>query len=234
MLGILAWAPTKEILRLWRKEQSRYNALAENQGLARVAVRVRQTWIPEAEKADRCGTCHLGMIGEAPLDRYPPFDAHPPVPHAAESFGCTYCHSGQGRATEAGDAHGEEGSWPHPIFAAERTEAGCGSCHSGVTVPLPEDVEAPTRSSPSSAASGVLEATRTLSSYVCRECPGTGWVLAASSCPTTAPLSCRGLRPRVLGAWLQTRSAPHLARGKMVFQQLGCGFAVARRGRGHG
>ncbi|HSC71355.1 MAG TPA: hypothetical protein VLH58_08380, partial [Candidatus Methylomirabilis sp.] len=141
MLGILAWAPTKEILRPWRKEQSRYNALAENQGLARVAVRVRQTWIPEAEKADRCGTCHLGMIGEAPLDRYPPFDAHPPVPHAAESFGCTYCHSGQGRATEAGDAHGEEGSWPHPIFAAERTEAGCGSCHSGVTVPLPEDVE---------------------------------------------------------------------------------------------
>ena len=236
MVGTLAWAPTKEFLRPWRMEQSRYNALAEKQGLAPVAVRVRQTWIPEAEKADRCGTCHLGMVGEAPLDSQPPFGAHPPVPHAAESFGCTYCHSGQGRATVSADAHGEWGTWAHPIFTAERTEAGCGTCHSGIDLPLPETVE---DSGDITSEFGCLECHQerdqgpSLDAIALRGVPEDwlerhrGMIPPGDSSPLS-PMDAFDLE--VLNAWLRTKvGAPRLARGKMVFQQLGC-LGCHRRG----
>lgn len=231
MLLILAWAPTKELLRPWRRFQSQYNRLAASYGVASADIEVRQIWIPEAGRADRCGSCHLGMVGLPALESNPPFQSHPAVPHPAESYGCTYCHAGQGWATVAKEAHGEEGTWAHPIFTRARTEAGCGFCHSGMSVPLPEEVE---------------EAPETVAEFGCETCHAassdevpTLRGIALRGVPADWPERHRGLilpdaqtRPvaqaeeeelAVLDAWLRTHvGAPHLARGKMVFQQLGC------------
>ncbi len=244
MVAILAWAPTKELLQPWRKTQGEYNQLAVTYGLAKRRVAVHQIWIPAATKADRCGTCHLGMVGEPPLDQYPPFNSHPQVFHSPEIFGCTYCHAGQGWATIARDAHGLQGSWSHPIFERTRTEAGCGTCHSGLVLPLPEDVE---------------DAPDLVEEYGCSKChaatAGTAHTQPAApslagiglrGVPQDWSLKHRGLIPpddqtsnlaaadtdelETLDAWLATRvGAPHLARGKMVFHQLGC-LGCHRRG----
>ena len=236
MLAALAWAPTKEFFRPWRAVQERYNSLAAARGLDPVPVQVRQTWFAEVGKADRCGTCHLAMTGAREIEGEPPFEGHPALPHAVEEYGCTFCHSGQGRATDAVDAHGEEGSWPHPILAAERTEAGCGTCHSGLALPLPEEVE---------------DAPDLVESYGCLDChdgdhasPLDG--IALRGIPEQWIERHRGLAPAsddseqlsaadpdevlTLTRWLRTKTgAERLARGKMVFQQLGC-MGCHRRG----
>jgi mono/diheme cytochrome c family protein len=137
----------------------------------------------------------------------------------------------------AADAHGERGRWLHPIFAADRTEAGCGTCHSGIDLPLPETVE---------------DADEVTAEFGCLECHQEGRervpsldAIALRGVPEDWLGRHRGLIPpgdspplsviavsdlEVLNAWLQTRvGAPHLARGKMVFQQLGC-MGCHRRG----
>lgn len=238
LLGILAWAPMKELLQPWRRIQAEYNALATTYGLASRKVDVHQIWLPAAEKADRCGTCHLGAVGEPALENYPPFGPHPPIPHIPEVFGCTYCHAGQGWATVADDAHGILGTWPHPIFGLERIEAGCGTCHSGLVLPLPEDIE---------------DAPDLVEGYGCLSChsdpdrpAGSLDGIGLRGVPKGWVLDHRGLIPAnddtaaleaadddelaILDAWLTTKvGAPHLARGKMVFHQLGC-LGCHRRG----
>ncbi len=231
MLAVLAWAPTKELLQPWRKTQARYNAAAVTYGLDQRPLKVHQIWLPDAEKADRCGTCHLGAAGEPPIESTPPFASHPSIVHTPERFGCTYCHAGQGWATVEKDAHGLGGSWPHPIFSRERTEAGCGTCHSGLELPLPEEVE---------------EAPDLIDEFGCLKCHAEDGQSAPSltgiglrGIPEDWAAKHRGLTPpdddtstlvaadaaelKTLDAWLTTRvGASHLARGKMVFHQLGC------------
>jgi len=79
-----------------------------------VVVRWRQDGQGKArEEVDRCATCHLGVDrpGFEDPDAVPrSFRTHPERAwllgaHPVERFGCTACHQGQGRSTEATTAH---------------------------------------------------------------------------------------------------------------------------------
>jgi mono/diheme cytochrome c family protein len=97
---------------------------------------VKQDWLPELDRADRCRSCHIGVDNpEAP--RQAPLSPHPDIsPHAFERFGCTVCHEGDGFATRLPDAHDK-------LLPSQLVEASCGKCH-GLEGPGIE--EAPTYS----------------------------------------------------------------------------------------
>lgn len=91
-----------------------------------------------AERADRCATCHLGIVpppGIGPIERVarlglpPPFALHPRVdlfaaddsPHPWTQFGCTVCHEGRGpslsfaRAAHQPDSPAEAIRWRNQL-----------------------------------------------------------------------------------------------------------------------
>ncbi len=137
LLGVLAIAPASAHFSEWRTVQQRYNALARRAKRDPIEVRVRQL-SPSPDVVDRCGSCHLGAAGVAPVEGDPLFAAHPPIPHDPTRFGCTICHGGQGRALTMRAAHGGEPNWDEPLFPRKHYEAGCGLCHSGITAPDPD------------------------------------------------------------------------------------------------
>lgn len=80
---------------------------------------VQQIWIKDADKTDRCVTCHQGVTWAGLEDAPEPFRTHPKEPlakHPVEKFGCTYCHGGQGPATRLPDAHGWVKHWEDPLL----------------------------------------------------------------------------------------------------------------------
>jgi mono/diheme cytochrome c family protein len=83
-----------------------------------------------AERVDRCTTCHIA-VDDPRFDKADqPLRTHPPIPgHRFESFGCTICHDGQGRAVDAKGAHEGGEDWPWPLLPSELIEANCVQCH---------------------------------------------------------------------------------------------------------
>ena len=85
----------------------------------------------DVAKPDRCTSCHLGGtkldFEEAPL----PFTTHSEllISHPVETFGCVACHQGQGVATTAFNAHGEDEFFLEQIYKPEFVQASCVSCH---------------------------------------------------------------------------------------------------------
>ena len=101
---------------------------------------------------DRCESCHLGIrspipirasdmvpLGRGKMSRPDPlaraFVSHPSGEllkiHNPETFGCSSCHWGNGRATTSIEkGHGLNRFWLHPLFKKENAEAGCNQCHS--------------------------------------------------------------------------------------------------------
>jgi mono/diheme cytochrome c family protein len=142
LLGVLAIAPATSHFTEWRAVQQRYNVAARRARLAPIEVRVRQVPSPAVDDVDRCGSCHLGAAGIAPVAGDPLFAAHPPIPHDPSRFGCTICHGGQGRAVTERAAHGGEPNWEEPLLEPPFREAGCGRCHSRVPLADPEQVAA--------------------------------------------------------------------------------------------
>ncbi len=146
-LLVLAISPTKDYFREYRRYQKKYHQLliekaSSRKELARAeaeSVCVRQIWIPEFDnRVDRCGSCHLGVDNAAMKGLPPPYGLHPETPHTPvefNGFGCTICHRGQGRATTLADAHGQVADWDSPLLPLKYTEASCGRCHLGATVP---------------------------------------------------------------------------------------------------
>lgn len=105
---------------------------------------VQQIWLEESGRVDRCTTCHLGITWEGMEDAPQPFATHAVEildPHPIERFGCTYCHGGQGPATELPDAHGWVRHWEEPLLDRQLAESygvddpaafleiRCNSCH---------------------------------------------------------------------------------------------------------
>ena len=96
---------------------------------------VKQIYLPDVDRVDRCQTCHLGIdlrgLEKAPL----PYQTHPGKAilwyHPVERFGCTLCHEGQGYALTKAEAHGEipREQWPRPILPKFFFQASCGKCH---------------------------------------------------------------------------------------------------------
>lgn len=99
-------------------------------------VRLRQIVNPTLNISDRCVSCHVGMApGETGITGPAVTAAHKNVVHPPSEYGCTTCHSGQGRATEKADAHGTVHFWPQPMLPMKYSQAGCGTCHSALNVP---------------------------------------------------------------------------------------------------
>ena len=60
---------------------------------------------------------------------------HANVVHDPASYGCVACHGGQGRATDIADAHGAVPHWPELMLDKKYLYAGCGGCHTHLSVP---------------------------------------------------------------------------------------------------
>lgn len=78
---------------------------------------VKQIWLPELNRVDRCISCHLGYDQPDLTEAPEPFTAHPDIePHSVLEMGCTVCHGGQGFALRKEDAHGEIKHWEEPLM----------------------------------------------------------------------------------------------------------------------
>ncbi|MFN0123037.1 MAG: c-type cytochrome [Blastocatellia bacterium] len=99
-------------------------------------VRLRQVINPGLRVSDRCVSCHVGMApGEQGLTGHALATPHKPVFHSPAEYGCTTCHGGQGLATDKDDAHGNVHFWPQPMLPLKDSQAGCGTCHTALSVP---------------------------------------------------------------------------------------------------
>lgn len=128
---LLAAAVQENVLKDWRRIQRQTRSAA-----GPIDVQLRQIVAPGLRATDRCVSCHVGMApGEPGLSGPRAVLPHPPLPHDPADYGCTVCHGGQGRATDADDAHGAVRFWPEPMLPRRFAAAGCGSCHTHLQVP---------------------------------------------------------------------------------------------------
>ncbi|MCW8795994.1 MAG: c-type cytochrome [Chlorobium sp.] len=109
--------------------------LAAIESNERMSEGIKQVHIRDADKADRCITCHIGIESSYRLTDSQPLTPHPArfvylENHPVSDFGCTFCHRGQGRATTSPDkAHGWVHHWTEPMLQGRMTQASCISCH---------------------------------------------------------------------------------------------------------
>lgn len=131
-LGLLVFAAAREnFFKDWRRAQTEARAPS-----GPLEVHLRQIVVPSLHVADRCVTCHVGMLaGEPNVAGDPALKRHPDVGHDPNTLGCTACHGGQGRATEKDAAHGDVAFWPSPMIPSRYADAGCGGCHTHIAVP---------------------------------------------------------------------------------------------------
>ncbi|HSB60191.1 MAG TPA: c-type cytochrome [Vicinamibacteria bacterium] len=138
-LGIFSWVLLEEYLAEWRKHQAAFQALQRQVkdphalSLAPRAEGIRQIWLADIDRVDRCTTCHLGADDPDFAKASPPFRTHSGAwlqTHRPDRFGCTVCHGGQGEATRfESAAHRPIPYWPEPMRPPELMEANCGACH---------------------------------------------------------------------------------------------------------
>ncbi|MFQ5494993.1 MAG: c-type cytochrome [Phycisphaerae bacterium] len=131
---------------LWRGIQRSYRAALrlnadterERQSAASFDVAIRQVFLPELRRIDRCTTCHLGVANPEMAGAAKPLAAHPGdllKHHPVERFGCTICHQGEGRAITAEAAHGwdaHDAPVPNamtPLLRNDTVYTSCGRCH---------------------------------------------------------------------------------------------------------
>lgn len=131
-LALLVTAAVQEnVFKDWRRLQRTARA-----GQPAFETRLRQIVVPALGATDRCVSCHVGMApGEQGGGATPALAPHPEVGHDPAAYGCVVCHGGQGRATDADDAHGRVPHWPEAMLPRRFTQAGCGSCHTHLEVP---------------------------------------------------------------------------------------------------
>ena len=146
-LVVLAVSPVKDFFREYRHYQIEYRqqllhaatSLKEVKQARSRGVEEEQIWLPKFNNhVDRCVSCHLGTTEPRMANAPEPFRQHPLTPHTPadfDRFGCVACHQGQGRATTVAEAHGHVKDWNSPILPLRYTEAACGRCHLGDTVP---------------------------------------------------------------------------------------------------
>jgi mono/diheme cytochrome c family protein len=138
-LGVFAWVFLEEYLAEWRMWQTQFRTLQRSikdphaLSLAPPVQGIRQIWLSDLDRVDRCTSCHLGA-DDPDFSREPqPFRTHSDTwlkTHPPDRFGCTSCHGGQGEATTYRDAaHQPIPHWPEPMRPPELMEANCGACH---------------------------------------------------------------------------------------------------------
>jgi len=105
----------------WKKYQQEFKDYLEENISPEIAssfdLSVKQIWLPELSRVDRCISCHLGYDNPDLVNAPEPFTAHPDIePHSMLKMGCTICHGGQGFALKKNDAHGEIEHWEEPLL----------------------------------------------------------------------------------------------------------------------
>jgi cytochrome c2 len=141
---------TREERSDWAPIQARFRRALEQHGQVDAARAftpgIRQLWLPQLGRVDRCVTCHAGYewAGTLPATLEAPLAPHPALPyldaHPFPEFGCTPCHGGQGFATATDAAHGHVEHWDEPLLdatlaarygltAAELMQIRCNGCH---------------------------------------------------------------------------------------------------------
>ena len=127
----------------WRKHQLGYKAKLEEsldpesiQGSDLFPIEIRQIYLPEMNRIDRCITCHVAIEDPRFQNQQNPLKNHPSQYikiHDYEKYGCTICHDGQGRAIDWKEAAADEADvfWNKPILRKPYIEANCYRCHVG-------------------------------------------------------------------------------------------------------
>ncbi len=119
----------------WFGYQRAYYSTLTKQERGKEGYGIRQTILPQLNRADRCTTCHLAIDHPAHALATQPFIAHPGdylEHHPVDQFGCVSCHGGQGQATEVQAAHGEVPHWEQPLLRGAYVQASCGRCHGDI------------------------------------------------------------------------------------------------------
>jgi cytochrome c2 len=118
-----AWSPE------WSGWQAEFRDLVEEKfGAERAALvpsGLQQLYVEPLGIADRCITCHQGVMWRGMEKAPEPFRTHPReilLKHPIERFGCTPCHGGQGYATDQTAAHGLVEHWEEPLLGKELSE----------------------------------------------------------------------------------------------------------------
>lgn len=137
--AIFSWVFLKEYLAEWRTTQAQFDQLQRRVkdphalSLAAPLGDIRQVWLPDLDRVDRCTTCHLGIDDPAFVSAGEPYTTHPDTwlgTHSPDRFGCTSCHGGQGEATDFRNAaHQPIPYWSDPMRPPPLIEANCGACH---------------------------------------------------------------------------------------------------------
>ncbi len=139
-LFLLAIATVQENISVeWKDYQRAYctELLAQtrtggDRAAADINIKIRQLYLPQLNRTDRCITCHIGIDNPALEDADQPIRSHSVnyfEHHPISKFGCTVCHEGQGRATTSEEAHGEVEFWPSPLLRGKLVYTSCGRCH---------------------------------------------------------------------------------------------------------
>ncbi|MFQ5504847.1 MAG: c-type cytochrome [Planctomycetota bacterium] len=130
VLGMEVWR--EHFSGMWRSHQSRYATMLPEEFRAHFEIGLKQAFLPDLSRVDRCQTCHIGIENPAMKDAELPLRAHSGTlldKHSPETFGCTVCHQGQGRATWLPDAHGDVPHWEEPLLRGPLVYTSCGRCH---------------------------------------------------------------------------------------------------------
>jgi cytochrome c2 len=145
-------AAYKENTPEWKKYQTDFiQIMGKKLGpekAANVETGIRQIWLPELRRTDRCTTCHMGVEWKGLEEEKNPLYVSHPVPelikkHPFTEFGCSICHGGQGYALATYDAHGwvAEGIWGDLLMSKDIAEeylfkdntalmqVNCNACH---------------------------------------------------------------------------------------------------------
>lgn len=138
LLFLLLAAFEENFTAQWRIHQSAYAELLKQQAsqsgkpAVKYALEIKQLYLEDLGRVDRCVTCHVGIDNPAFATAEAPLAAHPGdllTHHPSDKFGCTICHQGQGRATVKDDAHGRIAHWPEPMLHGDLVYTSCGRCH---------------------------------------------------------------------------------------------------------
>ena len=133
----------------WRVHQIEYRKLLSERALSAgyegevsFPIELRQVYLPDLNRVDRCVTCHLAIEDPRFASELNPLRTHPGdylEHHDPARFGCTLCHDGQGRATTWEDALATDHDkhWPKPVLRAPFLEANCYRCHGGELAQTP-------------------------------------------------------------------------------------------------
>ncbi len=95
-------------------------------------IAIQQNVLPTLQTVDRCITCHPGVDDPRMAAEKQPFRTHPGDylrQHPPDSFGCTICHRGQGRALAMAEAKAVGHHWDYPMLPIALTQSSCGVCH---------------------------------------------------------------------------------------------------------